>query len=67
MSPTMRKPAADDTPTPSVQVLERAFALLDVLARHSDPVPLKELAQATGLPVRERLVLFTALGRTVPV
>jgi ATP-dependent helicase/nuclease subunit A len=25
------------------------------------------LAQATGLPIRERLVLFTALGRTVPV
>jgi ATP-dependent helicase/nuclease subunit A len=25
------------------------------------------LAQATGLPVRERLVLFTALGQTVPV
>jgi hypothetical protein len=25
------------------------------------------LTQAIGLPVRERLVLFTALGRTVPV
>ena len=25
MSPTMRKPAADDTPTPSVQVLQRAY------------------------------------------
>jgi ATP-dependent exoDNAse (exonuclease V) beta subunit len=25
------------------------------------------LAQAAGLPVRERLVLFTALGRAVPV
>jgi hypothetical protein len=25
------------------------------------------LAQALGRPLRERLVLFTALGRTVPV
>jgi len=34
---------------PSIQVLGRAFALLDVLAEHPDPVPLKELSARTGL------------------
>src|SRR5690606_12286173 len=33
----------------AIQVLERAMRLLDVLATHSEPVPLKELAAATGL------------------
>src|ERR1700709_1981028 len=34
---------------PSIQVLARAFSLLDVLAAHTDPVPLKELSARTGL------------------
>src|SRR6185369_15320336 len=34
---------------PTIQVLARAFALLDVLAAHTDPVPLKELSIRTGL------------------
>jgi DNA-binding IclR family transcriptional regulator len=33
----------------TIQVLERAMMLLDVLAKRSDPVPLKDLAAATGL------------------
>lgn len=33
----------------SIQVIERMTSLLDVLAEASDPVPLKHLAQATGL------------------
>jgi ATP-dependent helicase/nuclease subunit A len=38
-------------------------------AHHAPQLQLygRGLAQATGLAVRERLVLFTALGRTVPV
>ena len=32
-----------------IQVLERAMRLLDVLAHQTDPVPLKDLAAATGL------------------
>ena len=38
-------------------------------AHHAPQLQLygRGLTQATGLPVRERLVLFTALGRTVPV
>ncbi|QID18977.1 IclR family transcriptional regulator [Nitrogeniibacter mangrovi] len=33
----------------SIQVIERMMALLDVLAEHPDPVPLKQLAAQTGL------------------
>jgi ATP-dependent exoDNAse (exonuclease V) beta subunit len=38
-------------------------------AHHAPQLQLygRGLAQAAGLPVRERLVLFTALGRSVPV
>ena len=38
-------------------------------AHHAPQLQLygRGLAQALGLPVRERLVLFTALGRSVPV
>jgi ATP-dependent helicase/nuclease subunit A len=38
-------------------------------AHHAPQLQLygRGLAQASGLPVRERLVLFTALGQTVPV
>jgi len=32
-----------------IQVIERMMTLLDVLARHADPVPLKQLAAETGL------------------
>ena len=35
--------------TPSVQVIERMFALIDVLSRERDPTSLKQLALATGL------------------
>jgi ATP-dependent helicase/nuclease subunit A len=42
---------------------------LDQAAHHAPQLQLygRGLAQAAGQPVRERLVLFTALGRTVPV
>lgn len=40
---------AASSSTITIQVLERAMLLLDVLARHADPVPLKELASSTGL------------------
>jgi DNA-binding IclR family transcriptional regulator len=42
--------ATKDRPsTPSIQVLERSFALLDVLAQQPEPVALKDIAQRTGL------------------
>ncbi len=57
----------DAPAAPAIQVLERAFALLDVLARHTDPVPLKDLAQATGLhpSTTHRILNDLTLGRYV--
>ncbi|MBB5205845.1 DNA-binding IclR family transcriptional regulator [Inhella inkyongensis] len=56
-----------DTQTPAIQVLERAFTLLDVLARHTDPVPLKLLSEATGLhpSTTHRILNDLTLGRFV--
>jgi DNA-binding IclR family transcriptional regulator len=34
---------------PAIQVLERSFALFDVLASHQDPVSLKQISAETGL------------------
>jgi DNA-binding IclR family transcriptional regulator len=41
--------ATTDPPTPSIQVLERCFALLDVLAHQPEPMPLKDISERTGL------------------
>jgi len=38
-----------ETSTPTIQVLERAFALFDVLASYQDPVSLKAISDQTGL------------------
>ena len=56
-----------DATTPAIQVLERAFALLDVLARHTDPVPLKLLSETTGLhpSTTHRILNDLTLGRYV--
>ena len=45
------KPESSATPEAktSIQVIERMMKLLDVLAQHADPVPLKQLALETGL------------------
>ncbi|TSE21660.1 DNA-binding transcriptional repressor YiaJ [Tepidimonas alkaliphilus] len=62
------KPAAAESPLqPSVQVLQRAFALLDVLAAHDEPVTLKTLSDATGLhpSTAHRILQDLALGRLV--
>jgi ATP-dependent helicase/nuclease subunit A len=42
---------------------------IDQAGHHAPQLQLygRGLAQAMGLPVRERLVLFTAIGRSVPV
>lgn len=51
----------------SIQVLERAMKLLDVLAAHSEPVPLKALAAATGLhtSTTHRILNDLVVGRYV--
>src|SRR5690606_24220018 len=51
----------------AIQVLERAMKLLDVLALHSDPVALKDLAAATGLhaSTTHRILNDLVVGRYV--
>ena len=60
----MKKP---ENPTPTVQVLARTFALLDVLAEHQDPVSLKEISERTGLhaSTAHRILNDLAIGRLV--
>jgi DNA-binding IclR family transcriptional regulator len=57
----------NDASTPAIQVLERTFALLDVLARHLDPVPLKTISEETGLhpSTAHRILNDLAIGHFV--
>ena len=59
--------ARKDPHTPSIQVLARAFALLDELAAHQDPVALKDLSERTGLhpSTAHRILNDLAAGRLV--
>jgi DNA-binding IclR family transcriptional regulator len=60
----MKKP---EQLTPTVQVLARSFAVLDVLAAHQDPVSLKEISARTGLhpSTAHRILNDLAIGRLV--
>jgi len=53
--------------TPTIQVLERAFALLDVLAAYQEPVSLKIISEQTGLhpSTAHRILNDLATGRYV--
>lgn len=53
--------------TPAIQVLERSFALLDVLASHQDPVSLKQISESTGLhpSTAHRILNDLSIGRFV--
>lgn len=57
--------ASHDTPT--IQVIERMFTLLQVLATHEDPVPLKKISELTGLhpSTAHRILNDLACGRFV--
>ena len=46
---TMPAMVTKDSKTPSIQVLERSFALLDVLAAQPEPLALKLISERTGL------------------
>ncbi|MBS7349695.1 MAG: helix-turn-helix domain-containing protein, partial [Comamonas sp.] len=52
---------------PSVQVLERMFALVDVLAAREEAVSLKEISEKTGLhpSTAHRILNDLAVGRFV--
>jgi len=56
-----------DHSTPAIQVLERAFALLDMLAAHRDPVSLKQISEQTGLhpSTAHRILNDLTIGRFV--
>jgi DNA-binding IclR family transcriptional regulator len=53
--------------TPTIQVLERVFALLDLLASHPDPIQLKQISERTGLhpSTAHRILNDLAIGRYV--
>ncbi len=52
---------------PTIQVMARAFALLDVLATHPDPVSLKQISTQTGLhpSTAHRILNDLTIGRFV--
>jgi DNA-binding IclR family transcriptional regulator len=59
--------AKDLPPTPTIQVLERAFALLNLLASQPDPMSLKDISQRSGLhpSTAHRILNDLAVGRFV--
>lgn len=63
----MQKPNADVSVTPTVQVIERMFALIDVLASREEAISLKEISARTGLhpSTTHRLLNDLATGRFV--
>ena len=63
----MKKIDTAITATPTVQVIERMFALIDVLASKEEPVSLKEISERTGLhpSTTHRILNDLATGRFV--
>ena len=59
--------ASKDPSTPSIQVLERCFTLLDVLAQQREPMALKDISERTGLhpSTAHRILNDLAAGRFV--
>src|SRR5674476_1301843 len=63
----MQKPDVSVTAKPTVQVIERMFALMDVLASTEEAISLKEISQKAGLhpSTTHRLLNDLATGRFV--
>ncbi len=63
----MRKVQAGQVPAPSIQVLERMFTLIDVLAAKEGTATLKEISEKTGLhpSTTHRILNDLVLGRYV--
>lgn len=63
----MRKNDSQAPATPTIQVIERMFALIDVLASREDAVSLKEISEKTGLhpSTTHRILNDLATGRFV--
>lgn len=69
-SPTrfaMRRSRTDTHQTPAIQVIERMFTLIDVLASRGDPMSLKEISEQTGLhpSTTHRILNDLTIGRFV--
>ena len=56
-----------ETIKPTVQVIERIFVLLDVLARHHEPMALKTISDSAGLhpSTTHRILNDLAIGHFV--
>lgn len=63
----MRKSDTNLSPTPTVQVIERMFTLIDVLASREEAISLKEISERSGLHLSttHRLLNDLATGRFV--
>ena len=63
----MKKKDPDAVVTPTVQVIERMFTLMDVLATREDAISLKEISEKTGLhpSTAHRILNDLASGRYV--
>jgi len=63
----MKKNDSDIQATPTVQVIERMFTLMDVLASREEAVSLKEISEKTGLhpSTAHRILNDLAIGRYV--
>lgn len=63
----MKKNPPATASKPSIQVLERMFTLIDVLASREEPISLKELSEKTGLhpSTTHRILNDLTLGRFV--
>jgi IclR family transcriptional regulator, carbohydrate utilization repressor len=63
----MKKTESAAPPTPTIQVIERMFALIDVLASREEPMPLKEISERTGLhpSTTHRILNDLTIGRFV--
>lgn len=63
----MKKTDPDTHTTPTVQVIERMFTLMDVLASREEAVSLKEISEKTGLhpSTAHRILNDLAIGRFV--
>jgi DNA-binding IclR family transcriptional regulator len=63
----MKKDGFSPGATPTVQVIERMFALMDVLASRDDAISLKDISEKTGLhpSTAHRILNDLAIGRYV--
>lgn len=63
----MRKSDTQSPPKPTIQVIERMFSLMDVLASREEAISLKEISEKTGLhpSTAHRILNDLATGRFV--